>query len=121
MQVHYTFTHNTVSCISPLKGKPLPESRGEVGYAAAFSEWFAEEAKRIYGDIIPSPAKNKRLLVIKQPVGVAALITPWNFPLAMITRKACAALAAGCTVVVKPSEETPFSALAVAEVSASHQ
>ncbi len=86
-------------------------------YGAAYLEWFSEEAKRIYGDIIPNPVKNRRNVVIRQPVGVAALITPWNFPVAMVTRKAGAALAAGCSVVLKPSEETPFSALALAEVS----
>ena len=92
----------------------LLDSRAEVGYAASFFSWFAEEAKRIEGDILPSPFPGRRTLVIRQPVGVAGLITPWNFPLAMITRKAGAALAAGCAVVVKPSEETPFSALALA-------
>ena len=86
-------------------------------YGASYIEWFSEEAKRIYGDIIPSHPKGRRSLVIKQPVGVAALITPWNFPVAMITRKTGAALAAGCSAVVKPSEETPLSALALAEVS----
>ena len=98
-------------------GKPLAEAEGEVAYAASFLEWFSEESKRMYGDIIPSPSAHKRLFVTKQPVGVAALITPWNFPLAMITRKAGAALAAGCTVIIKPSEETPFGALALAELS----
>ena len=99
-----------------MQGKPLQESLGEVLYGASYLEWFSEEAKRIYGDIIPPTARNKRILVVKQPVGVAALITPWNFPCALITRKAAPALAAGCTVVVKPSEETPLSALALAEV-----
>ena len=94
----------------------LQESRGEVDYAAAFISWFAEEAKRVEGDVLSSPVRGRRTLVIRQPVGMAALLTPWNFPLAMITRKAGAALAAGCAVVVKPSEETPFSALALAEV-----
>ena len=88
----------------------------EVTYGASFLEWFAEEAKRIDGDIIPPPVKGRRVLITKQPVGVCALITPWNFPVAMVTRKAGAALAAGCTAVVKPSEEAPFSALALAEV-----
>lgn len=96
------------------QGKPLSEARGEIAYGAAFIEWFSEEAKRVYGDIIPGPATDRRLLVIKQPVGVVAAITPWNFPNAMITRKAGAALAAGCTIVVKPASATPFSALALA-------
>ena len=96
------------------QGKPLSEARGEIAYGAAFIEWFSEEAKRVYGDIIPGPATDRRILVIKQPVGVVAAITPWNFPNAMITRKAGAALAAGCTIVVKPASATPFSALALA-------
>jgi succinate-semialdehyde dehydrogenase/glutarate-semialdehyde dehydrogenase len=96
------------------QGKPLTESRGEVAYAAAFLEWFGEEAKRIYGDTIPAHQADKRIVVVKQPVGVVACITPWNFPLAMITRKAGPALAAGCTVVLKPASQTPFSALALA-------
>ena len=95
-------------------GKPLAEARGEVGYGASFIEWFAEEAKRAYGETIPSPAGDKRLLTIRQPVGVCAAITPWNFPLAMITRKVAPALAAGCTVVIKPAEQTPLTALALA-------
>jgi len=99
------------------QGKPLAEARGEVLYAASFVEWFAEEAKRIYGDIIPGPVNDRRLLVIKQPIGVVAAITPWNFPLAMITRKCAPALAAGCPVVVKPSELTPLSALALAALA----
>lgn len=97
-------------------GKPLAESRGEVGYAAAFLKWFAEEAKRASGDIIPQPMPGRRLLTIKQPVGVCGMITPWNFPAAMITRKIGPALAAGCTAVIKPSEDTPLSALAVVEL-----
>ncbi|WP_369064828.1 NAD-dependent succinate-semialdehyde dehydrogenase [Burkholderia gladioli] len=96
------------------QGKPLAEARGEVGYAASFLEWFGEEAKRMYGDVIPSPKPNSRIVVTKEPVGVVAAITPWNFPLAMITRKAGPALAAGCTMVLKPSEETPLSAFALA-------
>jgi succinate-semialdehyde dehydrogenase / glutarate-semialdehyde dehydrogenase len=96
------------------QGKPLVESRGEISYAAGFIEWFAEEAKRVYGDTIPQHQADKRILVLKQPVGVVAAITPWNFPSAMITRKAGPALAAGCTVVVKPASATPFSALALA-------
>lgn len=99
------------------QGKPLSESRGEVAYAAAFLEWFGEEAKRIYGDTIPAHQADKRIVVIKQPIGVVACITPWNFPLAMITRKAGPAIAAGCTVVLKPAEQTPFSALALAELA----
>jgi len=98
------------------QGKPLAESRGEIAYAAAFFEWFAEEAKRVYGDVIPQTVASQRLVVIKQPVGVVGAITPWNFPSAMITRKAGAALAAGCTMVVKPATATPFSALAIAKL-----
>src|SRR6266478_4064252 len=98
------------------QGKPLAEARGEIAYGASFIEWFAEEGKRAYGDTIPSPWTDKRILVIKQPIGVAALITPWNFPNAMITRKAGPALAAGCTVVLKPAGKTPYSALAMAEL-----
>ena len=98
------------------QGKVLSESRGEVAYAAGFLEWFGEEAKRVYGDTIPGHQSDKRIVVIKQPIGVAACITPWNFPLAMITRKAGPALAAGCTVVLKPASQTPFSALALAEL-----
>jgi succinate-semialdehyde dehydrogenase/glutarate-semialdehyde dehydrogenase len=99
------------------QGKPLVESRGEVAYAASFIEWFGEEAKRVYGDTIPPHQADKRIVVIKEPVGVVALITPWNFPLAMIARKAGPALAAGCTVVIKPASQTPFSALALAELA----
>jgi len=99
------------------QGKPLVESRGEVAYAAAFVEWFAEEAKRVYGDTIPQHQADKRIIVLKQPIGVTACITPWNFPLAMITRKTAPALAAGCAVVVKPASQTPFSALALAELA----
>ncbi|WP_336749045.1 NAD-dependent succinate-semialdehyde dehydrogenase [Pantoea vagans] len=96
------------------QGKPLVEARGEVLYGASFVKWFAEEARRIYGDTIPAPSDNRRILVLKQPVGVAAAITPWNFPIAMITRKVAPALAAGCPIIVKPSELTPLSALALA-------
>ena len=99
------------------QGKPLAEAKGEIGYAASFIEWFAEEGKRIYGDTIPGHQADKRLLVIKQPIGVTAAITPWNFPSAMITRKAGPALAAGCTMVLKPASQTPFSALALAELA----
>ena len=96
------------------QGKPLAEARGEVVYGASFVEWFAEEAKRVYGDTIPTFANNKRIVVIKQPIGVVAAITPWNFPMAMITRKVAPAIAVGCTVVIKPAEDTPLSALALA-------
>src|SRR5213079_2318635 len=99
------------------QGKPLGESRGEVAYAASFLEWFGEEAKRVYGDTIPGHQADKRIVVIKQPIGVVACITPWNFPLAMITRKAGPAIGAGCTVVLKPAAQTPFSALALAELA----
>ena len=96
------------------QGKPLAEARGEVAYAASFIEWFAEEAKRLYGETIPSPLADRRLLVLREPIGVCAAITPWNFPLAMITRKVAPALAAGCPIIVKPAESTPLSALALA-------
>src|SRR4029077_9534373 len=96
---------------------PLVETRGEVAYGASFIEWFAEEGKRIYGDVIPTHAAGKRVLVFKEPVGVVGAITPWNFPNAMITRKCAPALAAGCTFVIKPADETPLSALALAELA----
>jgi len=99
------------------QGKPLAEARGEVAYGASFVEWFAEEGKRTYGDVIPTTGNDRRLLVMKQPIGVVAAITPWNFPIAMITRKVAPALAAGCTVVAKPAEATPLSALALAELA----
>jgi succinate-semialdehyde dehydrogenase/glutarate-semialdehyde dehydrogenase len=99
------------------QGKPLAEARGEIAYGASYIEWFAEEAKRIYGDTIPAPSDDKRVIVIKQPVGVVACITPWNFPNAMLTRKIAPALAAGCTVVCKPANETPLSAFAFAELA----
>ena len=99
------------------QGKTLAESRGEIAYGAAFIEWFGEQAKRIDGDIIPGPSKDKRIVCIKQPVGVVAAITPWNFPNAMIARKAAPALAAGCSIVIKPASETPLSALAMGELS----
>ena len=99
------------------QGKTLAESRGEVAYGASYIEWFAEQAKRIDGDVIPAPSGDKRIICIKQPVGVCAAITPWNFPNAMITRKAAPALAAGCTIVIKPASETPLSALALAELA----
>jgi len=100
------------------QGKPLAESRGEIAYAASFIEWFAEEARRVYGDVIPSPWPDKRIVVTREPVGVCAAITPWNFPAAMITRKVAPALAAGCTIVVKPALQTPLSALAMVELAA---
>ena len=99
------------------QGKPLAESRGEIDYGASYIEWFAEEAKRIYGDVIPAPSPDRRIVVLKQPVGVCAAITPWNFPNAMIARKAAPALAAGCAMVVKPASQTPLSALALAELA----
>ena len=99
------------------QGKPLAEARGEIDYAASFIEWFAEEARRVYGDVVPSPWADRRMFTLRQPMGVAALITPWNFPAAMLTRKAGAALAAGCSVVIKPASQTPFTALALAELA----
>jgi succinate-semialdehyde dehydrogenase/glutarate-semialdehyde dehydrogenase len=99
------------------QGKPLPEAKGEVAYGASFVEWFAEEAKRVNGETLPQFDNNRRLMVLKQPIGVCAAITPWNFPLAMITRKVAPALAAGCTVVIKPAELTPLTALAAAELA----
>lgn len=96
------------------QGKPLAEARGEITYGASFVEWFAEEAKRVYGEVIPAPTADRKLLVIKQPIGVTAAITPWNFPVAMITRKAAPALAAGCSMIIKPAENTPLSAIALA-------
>ena len=100
------------------QGKPLAEAKGEISYGASFIEWFAEEGKRLYGDVIPTHQSDRRLLVLRQPVGVVAAITPWNFPLAMITRKAGPALAAGCTIVIKPASQTPYSALAAAALAA---
>ena len=99
------------------QGKPLAEARGEIVYGASFVEWFAEEGKRVYGDVIPSPTNDRRIIVIKQPIGVVAAITPWNFPNAMITRKVSPGLAVGCTFVLKPAEQTPFSALALMELA----
>jgi succinate-semialdehyde dehydrogenase/glutarate-semialdehyde dehydrogenase len=99
------------------QGKPLAEARGEIAYAASFVEWFAEEGKRVYGDTIPSPAEGTRIFVMKEPVGVSAAITPWNFPAAMVTRKVAPALAAGCPVVVKPASQTPLTALALGELA----
>jgi len=103
--------------ITAEQGKPMVEARGEIAYGASFLDWFGEEGRRVYGDVIPSPAADRRLLAIKQPIGVAAAITPWNFPSAMLTRKVGAALGAGCTMVVKPAEQTPFSALALAALA----
>ncbi|WP_347316250.1 NAD-dependent succinate-semialdehyde dehydrogenase, partial [Ralstonia pseudosolanacearum] len=100
------------------QGKPLPEATGEIAYAASFIEWFAEEARRVYGDTIPAPQGDRRIVVNKEPIGVTAAITPWNFPIAMMTRKVGPALAAGCAMVVKPALETPYSALAFAELAA---
>lgn len=105
--------HDLAVIMTLEQGKPLAESRGEIGYAASFLEWFAEEAKRVYGDTIPGHAPDKRIVVLKQPIGVCAAITPWNFPAAMLTRKIGPALAAGCTIVLKPASQTPFSALAL--------
>ena len=99
------------------QGKPLAEARGEVAYGASFIEWFAEEGKRVYGETIPAPSADRRLIVLRQPVGVIAAITPWNFPVAMITRKVAPALAVGCTAVVKPAEATPLCALALAALA----
>ena len=99
------------------QGKPLAESRGEIAYGASYIEWFGEQAKRVDGDVIPAPGSDKRIICIKQPVGVVAAITPWNFPNSMIARKAAPALAAGCTIVIKPASETPLSALAMAELA----
>lgn len=110
-------TEDLATLMTVEQGKPLAEARGEISYAASFIDWFAEEAKRTYGDIIPSPQADKRLLVIKQPVGVCAAITPWNFPAAMITRKVAPALAAGCVMIVKPAEQTPLTALALGELA----
>jgi succinate-semialdehyde dehydrogenase/glutarate-semialdehyde dehydrogenase len=99
------------------QGKPMTEARGEVAYAASFVEFYAEEAKRIYGETIPSPFPNSRIIIQKQPVGVCAAITPWNFPAAMITRKCAPGLAAGCTFVVKPAPDTPLTAFALVELA----
>jgi succinate-semialdehyde dehydrogenase / glutarate-semialdehyde dehydrogenase len=110
-------TESLAQLMTAEQGKPLAESRGEVAYGASFVEWFAEEGKRAYGRTIPTTVASRRYITIKQPIGVAAAITPWNFPIAMITRKVACALAAGCTIVVKPSEETPLCALAVAKLA----
>jgi succinate-semialdehyde dehydrogenase/glutarate-semialdehyde dehydrogenase len=110
-------TEDLAQLMTAEQGKPLAEARGEVAYGASFIEWFAEEGKRAYGDIIPTTGADRRLMVLKQPIGVCAAITPWNFPIAMITRKVAPALAAGCTVVAKPAEATPLSALALVELA----
>jgi succinate-semialdehyde dehydrogenase/glutarate-semialdehyde dehydrogenase len=107
-------TEDLAQILTAEQGKPLAEARGEVAYGASFVEWFSEEAKRVYGETIPAPMTDRRLLVLKQPIGVTAAITPWNFPIAMITRKAAPALAAGCTMIIKPAEQTPLSAIALA-------
>jgi succinate-semialdehyde dehydrogenase/glutarate-semialdehyde dehydrogenase len=109
-------TEDLAALLTAEQGKPLAESRGEIAYGASFIEWFAEEGKRAYGEVIPTVAPDRRLLTLRQPIGVCAAITPWNFPNAMITRKVGPALAAGCTVVLKPAEATPLSALALAEL-----
>ena len=107
-------TEDLAKILTIEQGKPLGEARGEITYGAGFVKWFAEEAKRVYGETIPAPTADRRIVVLKEPIGVCAAITPWNFPNAMITRKIAPALAAGCTIVLKPSELTPFSALALA-------
>ena len=99
------------------QGKPLAEAKGEIAYGASYIEWFAEESKRLYGDVIPAPTSDRKIVCIRQPVGVVACITPWNFPNAMLTRKIAPALAAGCTVVCKPANQTPLSALALMELA----
>lgn len=110
-------TENLAALLTQEQGKPLKESKAEVVYAADYFEWFSEEARRIYGDIIPSPITEKSILVQKEAIGVVGIITPWNFPIAMIARKMAAALAAGCTMVIKPASQTPLSALALAALS----
>ncbi|MEO5373393.1 MAG: succinate-semialdehyde dehydrogenase [Alphaproteobacteria bacterium] len=110
-------TEDLATLLTAEQGKPLAEARGEVAYGASFVEWYAEEARRVYGDIIPEPRPGQRLLVTKEPIGVVAAVTPWNFPVAMITRKVAPALAAGCTVVIKPAEDTPLCALALADLA----
>lgn len=117
-ELQLAHTDDLALILTSEQGKPLAESRGEIAIGAAYSEWFAEEAKRVYGDVIPSVSSDRRLVVIKEPVGVCAAITPWNFPSSMITRKVSPALAAGCPVVIKPAEATPYSALALAELGA---
>ncbi|TNG86993.1 aldehyde dehydrogenase family protein, partial [Testudinibacter aquarius] len=109
--------HDLATILTLEQGKPLAEAQGEILYGASYIEWYAEEAKRIYGDTIPAPSADKRIIVTKQAIGVCAAITPWNFPNAMITRKAAPALAAGCTFVIRPASQTPLSALALAELA----
>ena len=109
-------TEDLARLMTAENGKPMAESRGEVAYGASFVEWFAEEAKRINGETLPQFDNNRRLMVLRQPIGVCAAITPWNFPLAMITRKVAPAIAAGCPVIIKPAEQTPLTALAAAEL-----
>lgn len=116
-QLMHEYADDLARIMTLEQGKPLLEALGEVKYAASFVSWFAEEGKRLYGDVMPSPHSAQRLLVVKEPIGVCAAITPWNFPLAMITRKAAPALAAGCTMVLKPANETPYSALAMAKLA----
>jgi succinate-semialdehyde dehydrogenase/glutarate-semialdehyde dehydrogenase len=116
-QLMHKYKDDLAAIMTVEAGKPTNEAKGEINYAISFFDFYAEEAKRVKGDILQSPAKNKKLLTIKQPVGVAALVTPWNFPSAMITRKLAPALAAGCTTVIKPSEETPLSALAICAIA----
>lgn len=116
-QLVMTHQENLAQLITAECGKPLAEARGEVAYGASFIEWFGEEAKRVYGEIVPTHAEGKRILVLRQPIGVCAAITPWNFPLAMITRKVAPALAAGCPIVLKPAEATPLTALALAALA----
>ncbi|MDI6935709.1 aldehyde dehydrogenase family protein, partial [Serratia sp. Se-PFBMAAmG] len=110
-------TETLARLLTAEQGKPLAEARAEIVYAASFVEWFAEEAKRVYGDIIPSPYPDARIMVTRQPIGIVAAVTPWNFPAAMITRKVAPALAAGCPCIVKPAAETPFTALAMADLA----
>ncbi len=116
-ELHLEHLEDLAELLTLEQGKPLEEAKGEIRYGASFIEWFAEEGKRIYGDVIPAHGRDKRIIVLKQPIGVVAAITPWNFPNAMITRKVAPALAAGCTVVVKPAEDTPLSALALAALA----
>lgn len=116
-QLMMTHQEDLARIMTAEQGKPLAEARGEIAYAASFVEWFAEEGKRVHGDVIPAPVSTQRIVVVKEPIGVCAAITPWNFPAAMITRKAAPALAAGCTMVVKPASQTPLTALALAALA----
>lgn len=117
VDVHNEHKQHLAELITFENGKPLRDAMAEIETSIKAYDWFSEEAKRTYGDIIPSPVPNRRLLVVKQPVGVCGFLTPWNFPSSMLARKAAAALAAGCTIVVKPSEDTPYSALALAQMA----